>query len=278
MITYNRGGMQQYIEELCTKLVLKGYSKKTIKAYVRWAKDYLKHVDNYSLIIASQTSVDSYTKMQHEKKLAPQTIHQALGALKFFLKLVCHASNIQITYPKRPQTLPAVLSRQEVLKIIAAPANKKHRLILALAYGTGMRVSEVRNLLVQDIDLSRNIIVIKKAKGKKQRITLLPEKLIPALKAITANGKPRDPVFESTRDCKLHTRTLQKIFANAKKRAKIDKPATFHSLRHSFATHLLENGTDVRYVQALLGHNSIRTTQQYTHVTNPALLQIQSPL
>ena len=166
----------------------------------------------------------------------------------------------------------------EIEKIINAIDNKKHRLLISLSYGAGFRVSETINLKIKDINLEELTIHIKSAKGKKDRITIFPEKLKTDLVNIMALRDKNDYVFESNREGKLTERTAQKIFENALKNAKITKDATFHSLRHSFATHLLENGVDVRYVQELLGHQNIRTTQLYTKVTNPNIRKIKSPL
>jgi site-specific recombinase XerD len=147
-----------------------------------------------------------------------------------------------------------------------------------MAYGGGMRVSEITDLKIMDIDFAGGTIHIKQAKGKKDRITLLSPKIFSALTSLCEGRPAHDPVFVSQRGGKLTKRTAQKVFEQALRRAGLLKPATFHSLRHSFATHLLENGTDVRYVQELLGHSNIRTTQRYTQVTNPALKRILSPL
>jgi site-specific recombinase XerD len=149
--------------------------------------------------------------------------------------------------------------------------------MIALAYSGGLRVSEIINLKIKDLDLAELIIHIKNAKGNKDRITVFPEKLVMDLRKLIANKNFNDYVFASERGGKLTERTAQKIFENALKKSEIKKEATFHSLRHSFATHLLENGTDVRYVQELLGHSNIRTTQIYTKVTNPKLKNIKSP-
>jgi len=150
--------------------------------------------------------------------------------------------------------------------------------MLSISYGAGLRVSEVIGLKVADIDFDNLLIHIKHSKGNKDRVTVLPEKLVDEMKRLAAFKVGDDLVFESERGGKLSTRTLQKVFENGCKKANIKKKATFHSLRHSFATHLLENGVDVRYVQELLGHQNIRTTQIYTHVTNIALKNIKSPL
>ena len=146
-----------------------------------------------------------------------------------------------------------------------------------MVYGAGLRVSEVIDLRVKDIDFEELTLHIKQAKGKKDRITVFPEKLKASIQN-SITGKDRDDfVFSSERGGKLTTRTAQKVFGNSLGKAGIKKEATFHSLRHSFATHLLENGVDIRYVQELLGHQNIRTTQRYTQVTNPKLKNIKSP-
>ena len=155
--------------------------------------------------------------------------------------------------------------------------NEKHRLFLALAYGAGLRISEVVTLKVKDFDLKNLIIHVKQAKGKKDRITIFPDKLKNKISFLIKEKTKNDYLFISERGGKLTTRTLQKVFENGLNKARIKKDASFHSLRHSFATHLLENGTDVRYVQELLGHANIRTTQIYTKVTNPVLKNIKSP-
>jgi site-specific recombinase XerD len=171
-----------------------------------------------------------------------------------------------------------VLSKKEIIEILKQIKNPKHKLIIALSYTAGLRVSEVTNLKVMDMNLEELTIHIKDAKGKKDRLTIFSEKIkLPLQKLITLKNK-NDFIFESERGGKLSERTVQMIFEKALKRSGIKKDASFHSLRHSFATHLLENGTDVRYVQELLGHQNIRTTQIYTKVTNPSLKNIKSPL
>jgi len=157
-------------------------------------------------------------------------------------------------------------------------SNSKHKLAIALSYAAGLRVSETTSLKVKDIDLEGLTIHLKEAKGKKDRITIFPEKLISSIKNLIAGKTSDDLVFENNRGGKLTTTSLQKVFRSSLKKTNIKKEATFHSLRHSFATHLLENGVDVRYVQELLGHANIRTTQIYTKVTNPKLKNIKSPL
>jgi len=162
--------------------------------------------------------------------------------------------------------------------LIDLTQNFKHRLLLALAYSAGLRVSEVVRLRAPDIDLGGLTVIVRQGKGKKDRLTVISSTLAPELQKIMAGKEANDYVFASERGGRLTETSAQKVFYQALIRAGIKKPATFHSLRHSFATHLLENGTDVRYVQELLGHANIRTTQIYTHVTNPAIRNIKSPL
>ena len=150
--------------------------------------------------------------------------------------------------------------------------------MISLAYGAGLRVSEVVKIRVKDLNFLEKIIYVRQAKGNKDRITVLPEKLLPDLKDFAFKKNKDDFLFESERGGLLTTRTAQKIFSSALLKAGISADATFHSLRHSFATHLLENGTDIRYIQALLGHRSIRTTQRYTQVSASGIRNIKSPL
>lgn len=192
--------------------------------------------------------------------------------------MVKDLQKIEIQSAKKPKSLPTVLSRSEVAKILESPKNTKHKLLLSLAYGEGLRVSEVIGLKVQDLDFEELTVHIKQAKGQKDRISVMPTSLIDGLKNLIAGKNKNGLVFASERGGILTTRTAQKVFENALRDSGIKKDVTFHSLRHSFATHLLENGTDVRFVQELLGHQNIRTTQIYTHVTNPKLKNIKSPL
>lgn len=185
---------------------------------------------------------------------------------------------INLKFAKRSKKLPIVLSREEINKIIEVLPNKKHKLLISLAYGAGLRVSEVINLKVKDINPEELTIHLKDAKGKKDRITIFPEKIKFDIINIMDGKDKNNFIFESERGGKLTERTAQKVFENALKKSGIQKDATFHSLRHSFATHLLENGVDIRYVQELLGHQNIRTTQLYTRVTNPSIKKIKSPL
>ena len=180
---------------------------------------------------------------------------------------------------KRPSQLPVVLSRDEVAKILKVTSFIKHKALLVTAYSAGLRVGEVVRLKVSEIDSKRMQIRVTAGKGAKDRYTLLSETTLRVLRDYFRAFKPKDWLFPGEeRNDHLSERYAQKVFAEARKRAGIVKPATFHSLRHSFATHLLEDGVDMRYIQELLGHGNIRTTERYTHVSESALGRIKSPM
>ncbi|MFC1627054.1 tyrosine-type recombinase/integrase [Patescibacteria group bacterium] len=262
--------MQRLLEKTEKALILRNYSKRTVDSYLFCLKKYFSFKNK---------DVNEFLLILHKKGYAPQTINLHLNAIKFFYREVLNKPiKAKVKFTKRDKRLPIVLSRQEVDKVLRGIKNLKHKLMLSLAYGAGLRVSEVVNLRVSDINLDELTIHIKVAKGKKDRITIIPESIKMDLERMINGKSGQDFVFESERGGKLTTHTAQKVFKDSLKKAGIKKPATFHSLRHSFATHLLENGVDVRYVQELLGHKSITTTQVYTKVTNPSLKNIKSPL
>jgi integrase/recombinase XerD len=266
------------INKLTEHLRLANYSPRTIKIYVGCIRSQYAFFKK-PLNQIKEKEFKKFLIRLLDKNYSPRTINLHHAALKFvFEKLYKTPFKFNLPYAKRPKKLPVVLSRKEIKEIIKSLENIKHQLILSVTYGGGLRVSEVVNLKIKDVDLKSLTVKIGQGKGKKDRVTLLTNKIIADLKKII-NGKGQDDfVFESERGGPLTTRTMQKIFNKALKNTGIKKQATFHSLRHSFATHLLENGVDVRYIQELLGHSSISTTQIYTKVTNPALKKIKSPL
>ncbi|OGI35557.1 MAG: hypothetical protein A2259_00325 [Candidatus Moranbacteria bacterium RIFOXYA2_FULL_43_15] len=270
--------MDVYLKKLEDELRLRNYSPKTIKSYTACVEKYLQAKQN-NLDSVSTEFIKQHLLSIIEKGAASQTTNQNLQAINFFCwNVLKYKGKIDIKFAKTPSKLPIVLSRDEIQTILEAIVNEKHKLMIALAYSGGLRVSEIINLKVKDVNLPELTIHIKGAKGNKDRITVFPEKLTENIQNNIYGKNSDDYVFESERGGKLTERTAQKVFENALNKTGIQKDATFHSLRHSFATHLLENGVDVRYVQELLGHQNIRTTQLYTKVTNPALKKIKSPL
>lgn len=270
--------MQGYLEQTRQELRLRNYSPKTIKAYIGCLREYF-NFKKFNLEKIDEGKIKQFLLNKQGKNYSSQTINLYLNAIKFFYREVLRAcQKINLKFAKRSKKLPVVLSRKEIKNIINTIRNPKHKLIISLAYGAGLRISEAVGLKVKDINLEELTIHLKNAKGKKDRLTIFPEKIKNDLQNLMVGKNLDNYLFESERGGKLTERTAQKVFENALRKAKIKKEATFHSLRHSFATHLLENGVDVRYVQELLGHQNIRTTQIYTQVTNPSLKKIKSPL
>lgn len=263
---------------LVNQLRLQGFSQKTLKAYYHGARVYLLFIHEYRLPFGKD-KVELFLLSKQKEGKSPSTCNLYLCAIKFLYKHVLGQDlGLQISYSKKARRLPVILAKNEVYRVLGVVKNHKHYLMLALAYGAGLRVSEVTGLRVGDILFEENRIHLKDAKGKKDRLTLLPIKIKSDLYRFCAGKAQLDIVFESERGGKLSSRTAQKVFENACIKAGITKQVSFHSLRHSFATHLLENGVNLRYIQSLLGHSSIKTTQVYTQVTNVGLDQIQSPL
>lgn len=267
-----------FLEKVERELCIRKYSPKTIKSYLSCLEKYFAYKkENISEF--NEENVKDFLYQLVQKKASASSINQHINAIQFFYREIIKTSQkVHFKFAKKPQKLPIVLTRTEIKKCIDSILNPKHKLAIAIAYAAGLRIAEVQNLKTQDIDFESLFLHIKSAKGQKDRIAPFSEKLSDHLKNIIAGKSAGDFVFESNQGGKLSTRSLQKVFQKALKQSGIKKPATFHSLRHSFATHLLENGIDVRYVQELLGHSNIRTTQRYTQVTNPKLKNIKSPL
>ncbi|MFH1145702.1 MAG: tyrosine-type recombinase/integrase [bacterium] len=268
--------MQQQLKQTERELRIRNYSAKTIKSYLYGLKEYFVFKKD-GLEVLDEENIKNF--LLAKNRLSAESKNLLLNAVKFYYREVVKTQErIRIRSAKKNKNLPVVLSRNEIEKILIATKNNKHRLLLALAYGAGLRVSEVVNLKTRDIDLRELTVHLKRAKGNRDRISVFPEKLVADIQNIIAGKDKNDFVFSSERGEKLTTRTAQKVFENSLKRSGVVKETSFHSLRHSFATHLLENGVDTRYVQELLGHQNIRTTQTYTQVTNPQLKNIKSPL
>ncbi len=270
--------LQELLEKIKNELRLRNYSQRTIKSYLLCLSDYFRYIKNIKKD-PDVYLIKKYLLAKQNIGQSSQTINLYLNAIKYFYREVAKSNiGIDIKFAKTANKLPVVLSRAEIEKIINSINNEKHKILVSLSYGSGLRVSETANLKIKDINLAELTIHIKGAKGNKDRMTILPEKLKNGLLKLIGGRDKNEYVFASEHGGKSTERTAQKVFENGLKRSGIIKDATFHSLRHSFATHLLENGVDVRYVQELLGHQNIRTTQIYTHVTNPAIRNIKSPL
>ena len=214
--------------------------------------------------------------MKKLEKNEPSSVHHLIFALEYFFKNILN-ERIYLPKPKRNKTLPEILTKEEIKKMIDFTLNIKHKLILKVLYGCGLRVSEITGLKKEDINFNEDLIHIRLAKGKKDRFVKIPESLKEDLESYCKLNKD-EILFPSNRGGKLTKKTIGKIVENSAKKAGITKDVYPHLLRHSFATHLLENGADLRIIQKLLGHSDIKTTQIYTQISQASIKNVKSPL
>ncbi len=260
------------------RMSLRNYSVQTKKAYLSVVADLCRSTKRAPKEL-SMEEIRSFIYQKQQRGLSSQTISLIANAINFLYTQIYKKSDFEkLRHPKHSKKLPVVLTRVEIQRLLQQTDNSKHRTMLAIAYSAGLRVSEVINLKVRDIDCNELTITLREGKGKRDRITVVSARIIDDIQQCTLGKAGGAFVFENQRGGKLTTESAQKVFVHCLRKANIAKLATFHSLRHSFATHLLEDGVDVRYVQELLGHQNIRTTQLYTQVTNPQLKNIKSPL
>ncbi len=262
-------------------LTLKSYSPNTIRTYSIEFAQLLYLLKDYPVQDLSAERLQSYFLYCHkELKLSENQIHSRMNAIKFYYEQVLHQPKMffDIPRPKKPLLLPKSLNVEEVKRLFAVTENLKHRLILQLCYGLGLRVSEIVALKISDIDSHNMKVLIHRGKGKKDRIVNLPISILEDLRIYNKEYEPKDYLFEGQYGGQYHVRSAQLVFKEAMKKAKIKKQIGIHGLRHSFATHLLEFGTDISIIQKLLGHDSIKTTQIYTHVTDKSISNVSSPL
>jgi site-specific recombinase XerD len=264
--------MNGLLIKLEKELKLKGFSRKTIKSYIYESGNFLKYAESKGV---SKETFEDYILRDLEKK-NPSSVAHTISILVFFFNRVL-GQKIEIPRPKRNKTLPDILTACEVRRMIEATLNIKHKLIIKLLYGCGLRVSEVINLQRADVNFGEELIHVRLAKGLKDRFVKIPESLSNELKSYCGLSDDKW-LFVSARGGKLTTATVQAIVKNSARKAGIKKRVYPHLLRHSFATHLLEQGTDLRIIQKLLGHSDIKTTQVYTQISQASIKNIKSPL
>jgi integrase/recombinase XerD len=264
--------MDALLKRLEENLKLRNYSTETIKGYLFYVKKYLEFSKDKGL---NEQSAKEFL-IKRLKNNSPSSVGHNVFALKYFFKEILNCK-LYLPNPKRNKTLPNILTIDEIRKLIKVIKNPKHRLVIKLLYGTGIRVSEIIKIEKKDIDFSENLIKIRLAKGGKDRFVKLPDSLVQELKSYM-NINEGNYLFESNKGGKLTKKTIGKIVQISAKRAGIEKRVYPHLLRHSFATHLLESGTDLRVIQKLLGHSDIKTTQIYTQISQASIKNIKSPL
>lgn len=273
----NRPAFEKFIETL----QLKGYSKSTIKTYRNEFAALLMMLKDKRVNGLTSAELRSYfLYCINTLKLSENTLQSRINAVKFYFEQVLKREDIffEIPRPKKPSTLPKVLSPKDIRKLFEVTTNLKHNTMLKLCYGMGLRVSEIVNLKISDIDSNNMQVFIERAKGKKDRYVILPQSILEQLRAYYLQYRPEKYLFEGMYGEQYSIRSVQQVFKNAMKKAKINKKVGIHGLRHSFATHLLEQGTDIRFIQELMGHKDIKTTLAYTRVSHHTLKNIKSPL
>jgi integrase/recombinase XerD len=259
----------------------KRYSQNTIMTYCGALRSFLIFFNTKALKDITNEDVILYnTDYILKNKLSVSYQNQIVNAIKLYFKIVTNTTLIteKIYRPKREKALPNVLSKEEIKAILNAHSNIKHRMMLSMIYSCGLRCGELLALQPNHIDSKRNIILLKNAKGKKDRIVPLSPKILMMLREYYLMYRPKVFLFEGQNEgMPYDARSLQQVLKQALKKTTITKPVTLHWLRHSYATHLLESGTDLRYIQELLGHNSSKTTEIYTHVSTKSIQLIKSP-
>jgi site-specific recombinase XerD len=268
---------QEYID----KLLEMRYSKHTLDTYSDLFEEFINYFEEVDIDEITETQIAAFVLyLVQVRKVSSSYQNQAINAIKFYYEKVKRGARrvYFIDRPREEKILPEVLSEEEVAAILHATDNQKHRAILMTIYSAGLRISELVNLKVKDIDSNRMQIRIEQGKGKKDRYTLLGKKLLESLRNYVKAYKPKTILFEGMDGGYYSQRSIQMILKKSAHKAGITKKISVHTLRHSFATHLLEAGTDLRYIQSLLGHESSKTTEIYTHITRKGFDQIINPL
>lgn len=269
------------IEKFKQCLLSKRYSPSTIKTYSEALKSFLIFFREKPIAEISNEDVIIYNNEYILKNnLSASYQNQIVNAIKLFFQTIRETKMMvdKIHRPKRSKLLPNVLSKEEIKLILNAHSNIKHKTMLSLIYSCGLRRSELLNLKPADIDSKRGIVIIRQSKGKKDRIAPLSPKILDLLREYYIGFKPKTWLFEGQNEnTKYDERSLSNVLKQALTKSRINKPVSLHWLRHSYATHLLESGTDLRYIQELLGHSSSKTTEIYTHVSTKSIQQIKSP-
>jgi len=272
--------MSELREKLIKEMELRNLAPNTKRGYLMSITALSNHYQMPPDKITYEMVEDFLIYLKNDKALAPDTLRTYVGRFKFFYNtLLGNESPLKLSFKKRRRKLPVVLSHEEAWRLVNAPKNLKHRVMLMTAYSGGFRAGEVLHLKVEHINSKRMLIMVEDGKGGKDRYTLLSERLLAELRIYYKKYRPKTFLFPAPKkDKPLSYETFRKAFENARKKAGIKKGPCLHCLRHSFATHLLEAGYDIRKIQVLLGHRSLTTTMIYLHVSRKTLSNIKSPL
>lgn len=275
----HKQGIKYCPDELYDTLEVKMYSFATAKSYIYHFENFINHFEiDYNKL--SEKEIHEYLLMKQRQGVSKSSLNLIINSIKFYYEVVLGMPNrfYSINRPSKERKLPAVLALNEVEDLIRAAGNIKHKCIISLLYSAGLRRSELINLQLADIDSKRLLIIIKQSKGNKDRVSLLSERLLIDLRMYYKKYRPKNYLFEGPTGLPYTGSSINKLIKRAASVAGIKKNISAHTLRHSFATHLLENGTDLRSIQVLLGHNSSQTTEIYTHIATNHIHKIKSPI
>jgi site-specific recombinase XerD len=259
----------------------KRYSKSTVETYIFFIADFIEFHNNKPTNLLTNKDVELFIETVFiKRKYSISTQRQFISAVKQFIVFYpeTEISNLELTRPKKSRNLPTVLSQEEMIRLIQYTKNLKHRAILALIYSSGLRISELLNLKLIDIQIHRKQLFITNAKGRKDRYVTLADSFMPLLQNYLMTYQPKVYFVEGAHGKKYSASSVRKFLTKSCKAAKLNRKITPHTLRHSYATHLLESGVGLRHIQELLGHSKPETTMIYTHVARKDLLEIKSPL
>lgn len=260
------------------EMLRRKYSPRTIHTYLYCIHNFFKNC-NKDVSKLSKTDVREFLNDLIKKDSAGNTINVYLNSLKFFFEEILNKRmRLNIRYSKVPKKLPVVLTKEEVKRLFNIIENNKHKLMIELMYSAGLRVSELVNLKVDDLEFEKNYGWVRKGKGNKDRLFIIAQSVKKELKDFINKNKTDSYIFKGNNKNHISQKTIQEIVKKSAKKAKINKNVHCHTLRHSFATHLIENSYDVNSVQSLLGHNSSETTMIYVHMASPKMINVKSPL
>jgi len=267
------------LEKLETELKLRGFTEKTIQAYLFHNQKFLEFTKKNPENVIEDDIKKYIAHLMSDLNYRPASVNLVVSALRFFyLEIMEQNIFTKVKAPKLEKKLPIVLTKEEVKKLIASPKNFKHRLLIKMMYSSGLRVSECVSLKINDLELEERMGTVRRGKGKKDRLIILSETLIEDIKKYLNKRKDNNPYLFPAKESHISIRMAQKIVTEAAKKSDIKKRVFCHALRSSFATHLLESGTDIRIIQELLGHANLQTTQRYTKVSTEQLKKVRSPL
>lgn len=267
-------------EEYLLKLELKKYANSTVKTYVTFFEMFINHYSDRKLETLDEGDIRAYLQVLIQRNASNSYLNQVINSIKFYYEVVLGMPNrfYEIERPRKEYKLPTVISKEEIISIIEHTNNLKHRCIVQLLYGSGLRRSELLNLKLNDIDSKRMLIRVEGAKGNKDRLTLLSKNALEDLRMYFKEWKPKEFLFEGRKGGRYSPESVVQIVKQAANKAGVKQNVSPHTLRHSFATHLLESNVDLRQIQVLLGHGSSKTTEIYTHVATNTFKTIKNPL